>query len=213
MNVQHCWRTIGVYGGDSSCEQLPEHIHCRSCPVFTAAGRALLDRPAPASIRSEAALTIAQPVPQARGTRPYLVFRIGVSWLAFELSALVEVVSARRIHRIPHRDQSYLAGLVNIRGQLLLCASMHTLLGLAPDPHAGALRRLVHFTGDRDPWTFIADEVDGVTDVATGNMVPAPTTVSFAPTAYARGTFLWQERHVTLLNVNEIGATLRREVG
>jgi chemotaxis-related protein WspD len=213
MNAHSCWRTIGVYGGDRSCEQLTTHIHCRSCPVFTAAGRALLDRSAPASARTEAAATVALPAPQARGTRPYLVFRIGTSWLALELGALVEVVSARHIHRIPHRDQSFLAGMVNIRGQLLLCASMHALLGLAPDADSGAHRRLIHFVGDRDPWTFLADEVDGVIDVATAEIVPAPASVSLAPTAYARGTFDWQGRSVTLLHANQMGAALRREVG
>lgn len=33
--------------GDRSCLQLSEVKHCRNCPVYAAAGRALLERPIP----------------------------------------------------------------------------------------------------------------------------------------------------------------------
>src|SRR5262245_23179704 len=37
-----CWRTIGVRG-DHSCPELAEHVHCRNCPVYSAAALTVLD--------------------------------------------------------------------------------------------------------------------------------------------------------------------------
>src|SRR3981081_1849213 len=48
--LDDCWNRIGVHG-DRSCAELQRHIHCRNCPVFAAAARALLDVPAPADFR------------------------------------------------------------------------------------------------------------------------------------------------------------------
>ena len=42
-----CWRVIGV-GGDRSCPELEQFIHCRNCPVLADAARTFFDRAAPA---------------------------------------------------------------------------------------------------------------------------------------------------------------------
>jgi len=41
--IVDCWNRIGVYG-DSSCPLLPTHVHCRNCPVYSAAAIQVLDR-------------------------------------------------------------------------------------------------------------------------------------------------------------------------
>ena len=41
--VDDCWNRIGIRG-DKSCERLPEHVHCRNCPVYAAAAKRILDR-------------------------------------------------------------------------------------------------------------------------------------------------------------------------
>jgi chemotaxis-related protein WspD len=214
MTTTPCWREVGIYGGDRSCAKLVEHVHCRSCPVFTAAGRALLDRPTPEGWQAAAAALVSESAPVATATQPWLVFRLGRAWLGLELTVLVEVAPARRVHRIPHRDASVLAGLVNIRGQLLLCASLHALLGVRAEPGADPHeRRLLHFTPERESWTFIADEVDGVADVPRGAALPVPSSIGLSPDTFAQGTFEWKGRQVTLLNASQLGAALRREVG
>ena len=37
---------------------------------------------------------------------------------------------ARPVHRVPHRSNSVLTGLVNLQGQVQLCISLHGLLGV-----------------------------------------------------------------------------------
>ena len=43
-NESQCWKEIGIWG-DSSCPELKKASHCRNCPVYSAAGIRMLDRP------------------------------------------------------------------------------------------------------------------------------------------------------------------------
>ena len=53
-------------------------------------------------------------------------------------AVLVEVTPLRTLHRLPHRSGGVLAGIVNIRGQLQLCASLHALIGIPGESSADA---------------------------------------------------------------------------
>ena len=99
------------------------------------------------------------------------------------------------MHRIPHRTNDVLIGLVNLRGQLQLCVSLHGLLGVdapwgldalhrtppppmapgdagdlkdpAPSCRAPGTRLIVLRDRERsETWVFAADEVQGVQRVA-----------------------------------------------
>jgi chemotaxis-related protein WspD len=60
-----------------------------------------------------------------------VIFRIGAEWLALPTPAFQEVAERRVIHTLPHRRHGVVLGLVNIRGELLICVSLGRLLGLA----------------------------------------------------------------------------------
>jgi len=211
--VDNCWRSIGVYGGDRSCELLREHVHCRSCPVFAQAGRALLDRPQADASRREATKNVAPPPPAASRTRAVFMFRIAREWFALPLSALLEVTDLKPAHRIPHRSHRTLAGIVNVRGQLLLCASLHGLLELPAAEAQEPTARVVHFSAGRADWTFIADEVFGIADVSEAEFKGVPVSLSLRAHAFTTALFDHQNRHVALLSPTVIGDELRREVG
>lgn len=48
VEIDACWSRIGVRG-DRSCPELERHIHCRNCPKYGAAARAILDTRSPDS--------------------------------------------------------------------------------------------------------------------------------------------------------------------
>ena len=148
-----CWNRIGI-SGDQTCPELKTHIHCRNCPVFAAAARTFFDRPAPANYLVEWTQRLAGSTGGAtdafgsnasQGNRDQisaLIFRLGQEWLAFPTRTVAEVTLPRPVHRIPHRSSATLLGLVNLRGTLQLCISLHGLLGVdlstasLPEPEA-----------------------------------------------------------------------------
>jgi chemotaxis-related protein WspD len=188
-------------------------VHCRSCPVFYQAGRALLDRPQPKSLRDEAAQIVALPPPTVSRTRGVLIFRVGPEWFGLPLKALVEVTDLRPVHRIPHRSDKCLAGIINIRGQLHIAVSIHGLLQLEKPAIPDATARVIHFVTGDDEWTFAADEVFGIADINESDLKSAPLSVSLRSGACTTLIFDHNGRHVALLDVARMAEELRREVG
>ena len=175
--VDNCWDRIGV-GGDQSCPQLAEHAHCRNCPVFAAAAQTFFDRPAPADYLAEWTTVLARRQPPVnRDLLSMVIFRLHDEWLALATACLVEVTPLRPVHRVPQRSNLVFVGVVNIRGQLHLCVSLHGVLGIQPaDAGPAALnasdtertvgrQRLMVIEHRGGRWVFAVDEVLGVESV------------------------------------------------
>ncbi len=220
--MPECWRIVGVTG-DRSCPELATFVHCRNCPVLAEAARTFFDRPAPEGYLEEWRTILEEPAaPADPGTTSVLVFRLGREWFALPATALVEVAPVRPLHRIPHRAGGGLAGLVNIRGQLQLCVSLHALLGLAggaatADPAAaathGATARMlvVERAGEAgtERWVVGADEVAGVHRLARGETRAVPATVGHGQARCSTALFTWQDRTVGLLDEARLFTGLR----
>jgi chemotaxis-related protein WspD len=208
--MPECWRIVGV-AGDRSCPELETFIHCRNCPVLAEAARTFFDRGAPEGYLEDWRAILEEPTTVVEaGTTSVLVFRLEKEWFALPAQVLVEVTTVRPLHRIPHRSAGGLAGIVNIRGQLQLCMSLHALLGLAGGPaaaapaaDAAAARMLVVERGGErgmERWVLGADEVAGVHRLARTAMRPVPSTVSHAQARCSATLFDWQDRTVGLLD-------------
>jgi len=61
----------------------------------------------------------------------WLVFRIGDEWLGLPTTIFQQVAQLRPIHSLPHRRHRAVLGVVNVRGTLLVCASLARLFGIA----------------------------------------------------------------------------------
>jgi chemotaxis-related protein WspD len=202
--MENCWRHVGV-SGDRSCAELATFIHCRNCPVLASAARRFFDRPAPAGYLESWQQILEQPeVPLDADARNVLIFRLGDEWLALPTTALVEVVSLRPPHRVPHRSGGELAGIVNIRGQLQVCVRLEGLLGLtapaAGSPVATPAARLLVVEGEGERWVFRVDEVAGIHRVAAQALRDAPATASGTNARATTALFSWQEKTVGLLD-------------
>jgi chemotaxis-related protein WspD len=128
--VHDCWRVIGVQG-NGSCAELQQFVHCRNCPVYSAAALQLLDRPLwPEYLREHTRHYAEARRPATPARLSLLVFRLAHEWLALPTVAFQEVVERRFIHSLPHRRQGIVLGLVNVRGELIVCVSLARLLGL-----------------------------------------------------------------------------------
>lgn len=146
--THNCWNQIGVQG-DRTCPELETVIHCQNCSVYSQAGRSLLDRPAPEGYVAEWTALLGQP-PQQTDYRTIVsvaIFRLGQEWLALPATVFNQVLEPAPVHSLPHRSDRILRGIVNVRGQILLCVSLHDLLGIAAAPNAAvSSKATVHQT-------------------------------------------------------------------
>jgi chemotaxis-related protein WspD len=206
-----CWNRIGVHG-DRSCPELPGVVHCHNCPVFATAGRRFLDAPSPPGYLEEWTRRLAAPIQESSADlHGALIFRIGEEWLALPVRALVEVTGPRRVHRVPHRG-GLLAGLVNIRGELHLCAHLDQALGLAPGPDEAARARLLVVRRDGERWVFPVDEVDQVHRYAPADLARVPATVGRALARLTRGVLRHGERAVGVIDDERLFQSLRAKL-
>lgn len=213
--VAECWKSIGVIGGDQTCAELKQFVHCRNCPVYAEAGAKLLDRALPAGYRELWTRRLAErKADAAAGKKSVVIFRIGGDWLALPTQVFLEVTEERVIRSLPHSRNDFLLGLVNVRGELLLCFSLPRLLGFnvsasLKDRRQTAGRLLVvGRAGQRQ--TFPVDEVIGIHRYqpqeikATSAFVPGVTFLS--------GQLKWEGRAVQLLNEEKVFSTFNQQL-
>jgi chemotaxis-related protein WspD len=208
-----CWNRIGV-SGDGSCDRLGELVHCRNCPVFSEGGRVLFERSLPPGYSSEWTALLALPKPEEPvGTLAAALFRVGDEWLALEVAHVVQIGGIRPVRRIPHRSGEVLLGLVNVDGELVLCASLAALLGIPPVASEAEPARFLAVSLPGGRWVFPVQEVDGVHQLDSASLVPLPSTLSEARTRHARGLARTERRTVTLLDPDRLDAGLRERGG
>jgi len=215
---------------------------------FATAARRFFDRPAPPGYLDEWAEWLAEPEErperadvededEATGLLKgvgVLIFRLNQEWLALPIRAVVETTLIQPVHRVPHRSNDVLRGLVNLRGQLQLCFSLYGLLGvedssskihfpieatrggggaigLDDSKRAAVSDRLVVLR-DRERsevWAFTADEVHGVEQIPRRDLRSVPSTLSNPAVSFSQAVIPWNGRSVGYLDDQRVFAALR----
>lgn len=210
-----CWSRIGVQG-DGSCAELATHVHCRNCPIFIRAGTLLLNRPLPAHYRQEWTLHFAGQKQRAAATdSSATLFRIGREWLGIDTSLVQEIAERRPLHSLPHRRLGIVLGLVNVRGELLLCVSLSRLLHLGQDASGShrAFSRLIVLNSGR--FAFPVDEVHGVHRFSRQELKPPPVTLTHDHSrqgGLTRGLLPWRGHLVGYLDGEALLTDLNRSL-
>jgi chemotaxis-related protein WspD len=214
-----CWNRIGV-SGDGSCPELKKHIHCRNCPVYASAARSVFDRAAPEGYLAEWSRTLANPEQALDRDRASIaIFRLNTEWVGLHINSLVEVTTPKPVHRIPHRGNHVLHGLVNVRGQLRLFVSLHGLLGIdlqsawwrdTTDGSNAVLKgRYVVYQVGTESWVFPTEEVVGVYRIARSQLRGVVSGRTAAAHSFAQAVFNWRERNVAYLDEHRVANALR----
>ncbi|BAN25811.1 chemotaxis protein CheW [Caballeronia insecticola] len=235
-DIDDCWNRIGVRG-DASCPKLERHVHCRNCPVHDAAASRVLDR---VDARTSIEQTSAASNDMARGgdeadTLSCLVFRIGGEWLGLPTTVCAQVAQLRPVHSLPHRRHRAVLGVVNVRGRLIVCASLARLFGIEGNEgvvktvsnhqavDARELGRLLvvqrtlnadhHGNGDNEgPIAFPVDAVDGVHRFPRAQLEPVPATLAQRLASHAHAVAGFKQSTVGLLDADRLLDSLNRSL-
>lgn len=204
ISTQHCWNQIGV-GGDQSCPELETATHCRNCLVYQTAGRGLLERDLPLEYLAEQTAIVAESSQTKRSGEMLsaIVFRINQERFAFSVRLLHEVAPFQAIHRLPHRSNEMFLGLVNLHGEILLCAALNRLLSLDTSTPLDSTRRLI-VVGQDQKWVFPVDEVLGIHRFALTEVEDVPIVLAKAQQTYTKGIIDWHSEKVNYLDAERL---------
>jgi len=208
LEKKRCWNTIGVWGSETPrCQELERLAHCRNCQEFIRAGRELFDRKPPEGyLQTWTDSLAAEKELKSSETVSVLIFRLGREWLAMGAGLFREVSEVQSVHKIPHCDDPVISGLVNIRGELQLCISLHALFEIEDDDpskpadHKIVTPRLLVAEKDLSSWVFPVDEVYGLYRYDPNRLQHVPATVSRAAATYTRGIFTLEDKRVGCLD-------------
>lgn len=217
--INDCWNKIGVRG-DASCPELKKYIHCRNCPVYSAAASELLDTDLPADYLERWTSHVAQAKVLAEtDTHSAVVFRIGDEWLALPTTLFNEIAGIGAIHTVPHRRNGVVLGLTNIRGELLVCVSLREVLGLQQagerkrDKQRAAAGRFLVIQHEGDRVVCPVDEVHGIRRFHAREKMPVPSTLAKATATYTEALLPWQQKSVGLLDAQLLFYSINRSLG
>ncbi|GLS21876.1 chew domain protein [Labrys miyagiensis] len=196
-----------------------------NAPVAAQTARSLLDRPLPVGYREEWAQHFARNDRGARGeddasekSRSFMIFRIGEEWLALPAAIFHDVVEPRPVHSLPHRRDALVLGLVNVRGELLVCVSLAQLLHIgqsapqARSTRVDRLRRMVVIGSEHRRIVFVADEVHGLQRRHESSLLTIPATVSKSASAFTTAMLAWEGRTVGCLDETSVLDMLDRSL-
>lgn len=144
-----------------------------------------------------------------------VIFRLHGEWLAISTLILAEVAGMRKIHSLPHRSNSILLGVVNLRGQLKLCISLTNLLTIedAKNTHREEkYYRMIAIRKDKMLWVFPVDEIFGVYRCSLPQLQNVPVTISKSKANYLKGVFAWEGKNVGYLDEELLFNNLQRSI-
>jgi len=208
-NSVSCWKQIGIWG-DRSCPELVPHVHCRNCPVYADGAVRLLD----VEVSPEYLATHAEQFARAKavsraGAESAVAFRLAGEWLALRTAVFSEIASRRPVHSLPHRRDRVIAGVTNIRGELIVCVSLTAALGIA-EAAAPAAARLAVLNREGSRFVFPADEIAGLVRFDAAELTPVPATLAHAQASYTRGMLAWQGRALAVLDDGRLFQALQQ---
>jgi purine-binding chemotaxis protein CheW len=132
----------------------------------------------------------------------YLGFVIGPDVYGVPLARLREVSRLKRLRRIPGAP-AHVAGLMNLRGEIVCALDTRAILSLppAPVPSGGYL---IALRGFADPLGLVVDSITDVYAIDPAAIEPPPQTWSATRAAVAVGTIAVPEGLMTLLDVQRM---------
>jgi chemotaxis-related protein WspD len=225
MEPQSCWKTIGVDGGSSSCDQLQELIHCRNCTIYAQGGRSLFDQPLPADYRQMLTALVGDPRETTRQSSDQQslslsLFRLQDEWFGLAAAVFHSVAAVVPIRRLPGRSNGAFLGMVNFSGELQLCISLKQVLSLdeaAPTTKTTALisPRMVMVQPEGENldqrWVFAVDEFYGIERINPAQIQEPPTS-NVKSKRLTQGLFDWQGRSVSYLDTEQLFSTIGRRL-
>ncbi|MQA42432.1 chemotaxis protein CheW [Rugamonas aquatica] len=214
-SIDDCWNRIGVIG-DQSCEKLEQAVHCRNCEVYAGAAQRNLQRAVGDDYKKDWAAHFRQAAAGAQQLdASCLVFRIGREWLSLPTKMFVSVAPQAKPHRLPHRTERGLSGIVNVGGTLYPCMSLAALLGIDESEGEAATNRhtfarLLLTQWEDQAYALPVADLHGILRYATATVQAPAATINKGLSRFLSGVIAHEDMHIGVLDSALIGYQLAR---
>lgn len=139
---------------------------------------------------------------QLESTDQFVSFWIGDQLLGVPVGSVQEVLSTQMIARTP-KARPEIAGLLNLRGQIVTAVNLRTRLGLPPlDRQEPQKNVVVRHKGES--FSLLVDEVGDVINICADLMDGVPHTLDAHWKSVTSGVFRLEDRLFIILNVSAI---------
>lgn len=128
-----------------------------------------------------------------------ITFTMGGELFGFETSAAAEVIRIPKLVRVP-RVQQVIAGVFNLRGEILAAVDVRSLLGLPPLPFTSA-GRIIVVKGSKFQTGLLVENVKGVEPLPLETLEPVVRSLGAVQRELIQGQVRHGEQLVILLDV------------
>jgi purine-binding chemotaxis protein CheW len=129
-------------------------------------------------------------------------FHVGRYLLGIDVALVQEIVRTQTITPVP-LSAPEIAGLINLRGEVLTAVDLRIRLGLPPSGEGGDPVNVVVRLDD-EPVSLLVDEIGGVIEVAGVPFETTPSTVDAAVRDLLVGAYTLPDRLLLALNARKI---------
>ena len=137
-------------------------------------------------------------------SKQFCTFRLGDLFLGVEVSRVQEVLRYQDMTNVP-LTSPVIAGLINLRGQIVTAIDLRRRFGLPPQDGANALPMNVVVRTDDDVVSLLVDEIGDVLEIDDDTFAPPPATLAGVARDLIRGVHKLEGQ---LLLVLDVQATL-----
>lgn len=131
-----------------------------------------------------------------------LTWQIGQQTFGMDLSMCREVASLPGIRKVPH-SQPYLAGIANLRGEVVTVIDLRVLLGYE-DHTSKAADTIVRLRHERHNLSILADSISDVIELAEGAIDTKPAGLNERESRFIQGIARAGAQVVVVLSAREI---------
>lgn len=129
----------------------------------------------------------------------YVSFWLDGQLLGVPVRHVQEVINTQTIARVP-RARPEVAGLLNLRGQIVTAVDLRQRLGLRKRPESESSMNVV-VRHETESYSLLVDQVGDVIDAPSDAMEPPPRTLDARYKAVTEGVFRLDDRLFVILNL------------
>lgn len=132
--------------------------------------------------------------------RSFLVFRLGPEEFAVDINDVVEIFKSQKTYEVPEM-KDYIAGVINIRGNVVPLVDLRKRFGLKPSPKK---ERTVLVRTSTEPLALIVDEVIEILEFEDEAISKPPAIFKGLASEYLEGLGKKEGRVMVILNLDRV---------